>query len=290
MKDKSYLALSNAALRAMESYYPKDERLFYDRVSYYLLPPLWKLFLKFMKFSFLRRLLNSMREKQMPGVIGNLLYRTKFIDEILKENINENIEQVLILGAGFDTRAYRIEGIQDIIFYEVDCPETSFKKKERLKKLYKDIPQNVNLLSIDFEENKLEEKIKKSNFNKNKKTLVIWEGVTQYIDKEALNNVLDYLSSIKSESKLLFTYIKKEIIDGSNRSEIDQNIISFAEKMGSPWKTGINRAEIEELLENKGLILLKDVGAKDYKKLYSHLTKREINVYNGERLAYVEVK
>jgi O-methyltransferase involved in polyketide biosynthesis len=148
----------------------------------------------------------------------------------------------------------------------------------------------VNLLSIDFEENKLEEKMKKSNFNKNKKTLVIWEGVTQYIDKEALNNVLDYLSSIKSESKLLFTYIKKEIIDGSNRSEIDQNIISFAEKMGSPWKTGINRAEIEELLENKGLILLKDVGAKDYKKLYSHLTKREINVYNGERLAYVEVK
>jgi methyltransferase (TIGR00027 family) len=290
MKDKSYLALSNAALRAMESYYPKDERLFYDRVSYYLLPPLWKLFLKFMKFSFLRRLLNSMREKQMPGVIGNLLYRTKFIDEILKENINENIEQVLILGAGFDTRAYRLEGIQDIIFYEVDCPETIFKKKERLKKLYKDIPQNVNLLSIDFEENKLEEKMKKSNFNKNKKTLVIWEGVTQYIDKEALNNVLDYLSSIKSESKLLFTYIKKEIIDGSNRSEIDQNIISFAEKMGSPWKTGINRAEIEELLENKGLILLKDVGAKDYKKLYSHLTKREINVYNGERLAYVEVK
>jgi methyltransferase (TIGR00027 family) len=226
----------------------------------------------------------------MPGVIGNLLYRTKFIDEILKENINENIEQVLILGAGFDTRAYRLEGIQYIIFYEVDCPETIFKKKERLKKLYKDIPQNVNLLSIDFEENKLEEKMKKSNFNKNKKTLVIWEGVTQYIDKEALNNVLDYLSSIKSESKLLFTYIKKEIIDGSNRSEIDHNIISFAEKMGSPWKTGINPAEIEELLENRSLKLLKDVGAKDYKKLYSHLTKREINVYNGERLAYVEVK
>jgi len=287
MKDISYSALSNAALRAAESYYPEDERLFYDRIAFYLLPPLWKLFLKLMKFSPLREMIFSKRDREMPGVIGNLLYRTKYIDDVLKENLKE-IEQLLILGSGFDTRAYRFDGVEKLKVFEVDHPQTISKKRKGLKKLYKKIPDHVRLVEIDFDKKKLEEVLLDNNFAFNKKTLVIWEGVTQYIEQKSVDKIFDFFADLETGSKILFSYVKKEIVDGSDRSEVDQQIISFVEEMGLDWKTGIESSKIETILNDNGLNLIEDVGREEYKKRYSHLTSREINIYAGERIVYAE--
>jgi len=287
MKDISYSALSNAALRAAESYYPEDERLFYDRTAFYLLPPLWKLFLKLMKFSPLREMIYSKRDKEMPGVIGNLLYRTKYIDDVLKENLKE-IEQLLILGSGFDTRAYRFDGVEKLKVFEVDHPQTISKKRKGLKKLYKKIPDHVRLGEIDFDKKKLEEVLLDNNFAFNKKTLVIWEGVTQYIEQKSVDKIFDFFAELETGSKILFSYVKKGIVDGSDRSEVDQQIISFVEEMGLDWKTGIESSKIETILNDNGLNLIEDVGREEYKKRYSHLTSREINIYAGERIVYAE--
>lgn len=93
MKDKSYSALSNAALRAAESYYPEDERLFYDEAAFNLMPPLWKLFLKLMKFAPLREMIFSKRDKEMgsPWKTG---FKSIEIKEILKSRGLELIEDV----------------------------------------------------------------------------------------------------------------------------------------------------------------------------------------------------
>jgi len=287
MKDISYSALSNAALRAAESYYPEDERLFYDRIAFYLLPPLWKLFLKLMKFSPLREMIFSKRDREMPGVIGNLLYRTKYIDDVLKENLKD-IEQLLILGSGFDTRAYRFDGVEKLKVFEVDHPQTISKKRKGLKKLYKKIPDHVRLVEIDFDKKKLEEVLLDNNFAFNKKTLVIWEGVTQYIEQKSVDKIFDFFAELETGSKILFSYVKKGIVDGSDRSEVDQQIISFVEEMGLDWKTGIESSKIETILNDNGLNLIEDVGREEYKKRYSHLTSREINIYAGERIVYAE--
>ncbi len=289
MKDKSYSALSNAALRAAESYYPEDERIFYDEAAFQIMPPLWKLFLKLMKFAPLREMIFSKRDKEMPGVIGNLLYRTRYIDDILKENIEE-MEQILILGAGFDTRALRIEGIERLNVFEVDLPQIISKKKKGLKNIYQELPEHLRLVEIDFEERSLKEVLLKNNFDENKKTFVIWEGVTQYLEKEAVDKVFDYFAELKSESRVLFTYIIKEVVAGSERSQADQKIIDFVKEMGSPWKTGFKSTEIEEALKSRGLELIEDLGRDEYKKRYSHLTKREISIYDGERIAYAVKK
>lgn len=289
MKDKSYSALSNAALRAAESYYPDDERLFNDEAAFHLMPPLWKLFLKLMKFAPLREMIFSKRDKETPGVIGNLLYRTKYIDDILRDNLEE-MEQLLILGAGFDTRALRIEGIERLKVFEVDHPQTIFKKKKGLKNIYQKLPEHLSLVEIDFENKDLKEVLAENNFDKSKKTLVIWEGVTQYLEKEAVDKILDYFTELKSGSRVLFTYIKKEVLADSERSQADQKIIDFVKEMGSPWKTGFKSTEIEEILKSRGLELIEDVGRAEYQKMYSHLTKREISIYDGERTAYAVKK
>ena len=289
MKDKSYSALSNAALRAAESYYPEDERLFYDEAAFQIMPPLWKLFLKLMKFAPLREMIFSKRDKEMPGVIGNLLYRTKYIDDILRENLEE-MEQILILGAGFDTRALRIEGIESLKVFEVDHPQTISQKKKGLKNIYQEIPEHLSLVEIDFEERNLKEVLLKNDFDQSRKTFVIWEGVTQYLEKEAVDRILDYFAELKSGSRVLFTYIKKEVLAASERSQADQKIIDFVKEKGSPWKTGFKSIEIEDILKFRGLELIEDVGRAEYQKRYSDLTKREISIYDGERIVYAAKK
>jgi len=288
MSKKQFSALSVASLRGMESYYPENERLFYDRISIHLMPPLWKVFLKLMRISFLRKLIFSKREKQMPGVIGNLLYRTRYIDDILKKNIEQGVKQILILGAGFDTRAYRIKG-KDVDYFEVDHPEICDLKEKQLEKVFSRVPDIVSLISIDFDKQDLKKVIKHSGFMKNKKTLVIWEGVTQYISKQAVANVLNFVKSFKSGSRMVFTYIKKDIIERKSLSKIDQKVLSFTDKIGTPWIFGINHRQIEKYLKEKGYKLIEDVGAEEYKEKYPFSKKRNLNIYYGERVAYAEV-
>jgi len=242
-----------------------------------------------MKFAPLREMIFSKRDKEMPGVIGNLLYRTKYIDDILRDNLEE-MEQILILGAGFDTRALRIEGIDSLKVFEVDHPQTISKKKKGLKNIYQELPEHLRLIKIDFKKRALKEVLQENNFDISKKTFVIWEGVTQYLEKEAVDRILDYFAELKSGSRVLFTYIKKEVLAASERSQADQKIIDFVKERGSPWKTGFKSIEIEDILKSRGLELIEDVGRAEYHKRYSHLTKREISIYDGERTAYAVKK
>ncbi len=289
MENKSFSAISNAALRAMDSFYPEKDRLFNDKIAYKLLPPLWKLFVWFMKISFLREMIYKIRNKQMPGVIANLIYRTKYIDDLLNENLKQNIEQVLILGSGFDTRAYRFKS-EKVIYFEVDHPDTMKLKKERVKKhLDKQIDQ-VEFIAVDFEKNEMKEIIDKSSFNKKKKTLVIWEGVTQYINAEAVDNVFDYVSTFQSGSKIIFTYIKKGVIDGTESTELDEKILSYTEEKGSTWIFGIDEEKIADYVKKRGFFLKGDVGADYYYQRYSKLIERDLKSYHGERTAYAQLR
>jgi len=289
MKNKSFSAISNAALRAMDSFYPEEDRLFNDKIAYKLLPPLWKFFVWIMKISFLREMIYKIRNKQMPGVIANLIYRTRYIDDLLIENLKQDIEQVLILGSGFDTRPYRFKS-EKVIYFEVDHPDTMKIKKERIKKHLDKQNYNVEFITVDFEKDNLSEKIDKSSFDKNKKTLVIWEGVTQYINAEAVDNVFDFISTFQSGSKLIFTYVKKGIIDGSKRTELDEKILSYTEEKGSTWIFGIDEEKIADFVNERGFFLKGDVGADYYQQRYSKLIERDLKSYHGERTAYAQLK
>lgn len=289
MKNKSFSAISNAALRAMDSFYPEEDRLFNDKIAYKLLPPLWKLFVWFMKISFLREMIYKIRNKQMPGVIANLIYRTRYIDDLLEENLKKDIKQVLILGSGFDTRAYRFRA-ENVIYFEVDHPDTMKLKKERVKKHFKNQSDNVEFIAIDFEKDDMKEIIDKSSFNEKKKTLVIWEGVTQYISADAVDNVFDYVSTFEPGSKIIFTYIKKSVIDGTKRTELDEKILSYTEAKDSSWIFGIDEGKIADFVKERGFFLKGDVGADYYQQRYSKLIERDLKSYHGERTAYAQLK
>ncbi|MEJ2614558.1 MAG: SAM-dependent methyltransferase [Ignavibacteriaceae bacterium] len=278
MKNKSgNTAHGAAAFRLIEQYEPEDKRLFNDPVIYHLTNSILRFILK---SEFMRNYYVHLSDKMIPGIVGAQICRTKFIDEKTSQ-VLKDVEQILILGAGLDTRALRIEGIEQKVTYEIDLPEIQKYKKRKLIKFYRKLPASVNYIPVDFNEMKTETALSKTSFDYNKRTLVIFEAVIQYMNSDAVNEVFNFLSKLSNNSYLLFTYVLRDVIERKN--ETAKKLMDWSDKHNCPFLFGINQTEIESFLKNYNLDILEDVGAEFYQEKYLKPVNRNILILEGER-------
>jgi len=287
---ESFAGIATAATRVVEMYFPEDQRLFNDPFALKLLPFGWQVVFRLVYLPGLRHAVLALRERRMPGTLGAILCRTRYIDDVLRKSLAEGLEQLVILGAGFDTRAYRIDGMDQIQVFEIDLPGTRDMKEIRLEKVLGAVPENVNLIGMDFDQQNLDDILSATDFNKAKKTLFIWEGVTQYITAEAVDRTLKFVSGVSGNgSAIIFTYVRKEIIDGTDRPEWFEPFLSFARMVGSPMIFGLNQGNLEQYLSDRGFILISDIGADEFQELYLKPLHRELSVIDLERVALAKV-
>jgi methyltransferase (TIGR00027 family) len=265
-----------AAFRLIEQYEPEDKRLFNDPVIYHLTNSILRFILK---SEFMRNYYVHLSDKMIPGIVGAQICRTKFIDEKTSQ-VLKDVEQILILGAGLDTRALRIEGIEQKVTYEIDLPEIQKYKKRKLIKFYRKLPASVNYIPVDFNEMKTETALSKTS-DYNKRTLVIFEAVIQYMNSDAVNEVFNFLSKLSNNSYLLFTYVLRDVIERKN--ETAKKLMDWSDKHNCPFLFGINQTEIESFLKNYNLDILEDVGAEFYQEKYLKPVNRNILILDGER-------
>jgi methyltransferase (TIGR00027 family) len=288
---ESFAGVATSATRVIELYYPEDKRLFKDPFALKLLPFWWRVFFRLLYLPGLRSLILSLRERRMPGTLGALLCRVRYIDDVLRRSLEEGIEQLVILGAGFDSRAYRIPGIDQVQVFEVDLPGTRKLKQNRIEKVLGAVPENVTLIGMNFDKQNLDDILVSAGYQKGKRTLFIWEGVTQYITAEAVNNTLKFVSGESGVgSEIIFTYVRQGLIDGTDRPEWFHGFASFARRVGSPMIFGLDQVELEQYLSDHGLKLIDDVGAAEFQDLYLRQLGREMSVFDGERVALAQVK
>jgi len=286
----SRTACGTAVGRAIESYRAEKDRLFEDCFAMGFLPVKYRAIVRLLQVPVLGAALLAMRERQVPGIMGNLLCRTRFIDDTFRDTVARGFEQVVILGAGFDSRAYRIPGTSRIRVFEVDHPATQDLKRERIERMHNELASHVTFVPIDFERQELGEVIAAAGFRTGAKTFFIWEGVTQYIAAEAVDSTFRYVSHAGAlGSRIVFTYIHRGLIDGSVRMEGAQKLISELERQGEPWGFGIDPAELSQYLAARGLKLVEDVGARDYRTRYLDPIGRAMDIFEGERVAVAEV-
>ena len=270
-----------ALLRAIEAARPETERLFDDPISRRLVPGIWRAFL----LPGLGDLLVALTEKRGPGALGNLYCRTRYIDDALRRALAGGLEQVVILGAGFDCRAYRIPGIERTRVFEVDLPAPQHLKQERLQVAFGKLPVHVTFIPIDFNRQNLNGELAAAGFRTNARTFFVWEGVTQYITAEAVDLTFRYVARAgASGSEIAFTYIHRGIIDGYARSELDETLMSLARQGGSPWIFGLDPAELPPYLDRRGLALVEEVWAPDYRQRYLEPIGRQIDIFDGEHV------
>ena len=283
---ESFAGVATSATRVIELYVPEDKRLFDDPYALKLLPFGWRVVFKFFFLPGLRDVVLALRERRMPGSLGSILCRTRYIDDVLKKSLADGFEQVVFLGAGFDSRAYRIAGMEQVKVFEVDLPGTEALKQKRLERVLGAIPENVTLVGIDFDRQNLEDVLAKAGFQTGKRTLFIWEGVTQYLTAEAVNSTLEFVARVSGAgSAIVFTYVRQGIIAGTGGPQWFHQFAKMAARIGSPLVFGLDPAELQNYLAERGLKLVADVGAADYQERYLKPLGRELNVFAGERAA-----
>ena len=288
---ESFAGMATAATRVIELYVPEKQRLFDDPYALSLLPAGWQILLRLAYLPGLRQVLLSLRERRMPGSLGAILCRTRYIDDVLKRSLAAGLEQVAIFGAGFDSRAYRIDGMDQVHVFEIDLPGSIAMKQKRLEKVLGRLPKFVTYTGLDFDHQSLGAALREAGFRPDRTTLFIWEGVTQYLTAEAVDDTLRTVASSAAQgSAIVFTYVRRGLIDGSERPEWFQPLLSIASRLGSPMVFGLKPDDLEPYLVERGFELCEDVGAADYQRRYLQPLGRQLNVFDGERAAYAAVQ
>lgn len=279
----SQTAQGTAAARAVESRRLGEDRLFEDIFARGFLKPFLRGLVDLLRLPGIGPLLLELHERQFPGAMGKHLCRTRFIDDALRDALEEGLDQVVILGAGFDSRAYRIPGVDGTRFFEVDNPTTQAWKQKCLKRMLGSLPSQVTFVPIDFDRQELDDAMAEADFRTGGKVFFIWEGVSQYITAEAVDATFRYISrAAAAGSRTAFTYVRRDIVDGSARSEGTQRFLSHLERLGEPWIFGIDPAEIAGYLSARGLELVDQVGPSEYRTRYLDPLGRQMNVFDGE--------
>jgi len=263
----SATAEGNAALRAAEWLRPEDERVCYDQFARRFLG------LRFgvvVRSRLLTRIALWYAERIIPGAANSLVARTRYIDDYLKQCIADGIEQLVILGAGYDSRAYRFDELRPRIrVFEVDHPDTQQAKIQKVKRIFGSLPSHVTYVGLDLDEKKLGEGLLKASYRKDKKTLFIWEGVTVYLTPEAVDETLAFVAGNSGKgSSIIFDYAFQFALDATSDSEEAKKWRKAYERRGEPPKFALKEDEVEEFLSKRGFYQVKSVSMESLENVY----------------------
>jgi methyltransferase (TIGR00027 family) len=221
-KNPSKTAETIAVVRVSESRKPEDERVCYDPYAIRFIsqevldfaahnPEKYKAFV-------------ARNERLVPGASNSIVARVRFFDDIVKSSINDGLEQLVILGAGYDTRAYRIEGLDKVKVLEVDHPATQSIKIEKITEIFSSLHDHVTYVPTDLEVDEFGQRLLERGYNKSLKTLFIMEGILMYLSPEIVEEILSFIVHNSGKgSAILFDYIPLSVVEGTCELEAGQN-------------------------------------------------------------------
>lgn len=284
-------AVSTAVLRALERYVAPPQRLFDDPLARPLCGPLLSALLSPFALRPLRGWVFRRSERRAPGAIGVLLCRFAYLDDVLRESLADGVRSVVILGAGLDSRAYRVPGVAAARVFEVDHPSVVEVKKTRLQRHLGTLPSHVHFVPLDFETLDLATALAASGFDPATRTLFLWEGVSQYISRTALDDTLRFVGGSAPGSRLAFSYVLQRFIDDRSAFPELSGLWDSACKGDDPlWKSGLHPEDVAEVLAGFGLHVCEEVGAAEHVARYLTPRGRSLGVCEIERIVLAEVQ
>lgn len=261
-KQSSMTAAGIALARAIESEKPADERVCYDPYARQFVPG-WMYHI----FGFFIR--SGYAERRGPGVNGFLLARERYIDDVLQNYLNEGIQQVIILGAGYDSRAYRFDLSGRVKTFEVDHPATQADKKEKVRRVFGKIPEHVTYVPVDFITQTLSERLPASGYEPGLTSLFIWQGVSMYLTAEAVDATLEFVVNNSAPgSAIVFDYLYQAVLDGIQKHIEVSNMRRYRLMTGEGLTFGIPEGWVGEFLQERGFRGVKDINTTELKAAY----------------------
>ena len=223
------------------------------------------------KIPLLRKLAPLMAERLLPGSYWFEMARVKHMDGVLRRELAAGVRQVVILGAGFDSRAYRFaDRLAGTPTFEVDHPVTAAVKRARVRRILGRLPRHVRYVDADLSvAGELEKRLAKAGYRRGLRTLVIWSGVTPYIPEDGVDAVLRWLARAAAPgSSIVFDYAYREAVEGTGFFYGAPQLRRRVAEGGEPLRFGVDRECMPGFLEARGLELLSDLGPDQLERRY----------------------
>jgi methyltransferase (TIGR00027 family) len=257
-KQSSITASGIAIVRAVESEKPEGVRICYDPYAVKFLNPL---------FYFIN---TGYAERSGPGVQGFLVARARFMDDILQDCLDQSLQQLVILGAGYDSRAYRFEQLtQEVRVFEVDHPTTQRVKINKVRKVFGKLTAHVSYVNIDFNTQTLEQRLPEYGYDERLNTLFIWEGVVMYLTQQAVDDTLSFICHHSPpSSQVIFDYIYTALLEGTVRHGEVSRMRRVRRFSGEGLTFAIPEGTVQEFLEKRGFTHVVDISSQDLHDRY----------------------
>lgn len=189
--------------------------------------------------------------------------RTRLIDDTITDELPA-VSQVLILGAGYDSRAYRLPGMRERAVFEVDHPDTQAIKRRALTRLGRTLSERVHLVPVVFGRDDVATQLAAAGFVDGLRTLVLWEGTTNYLNNHAVDGTFAFVSgAVGSGSPVLFTYVHAGLLDATVSFEGGPTTMRSVQKTGEPMTFGFNPAGVPGYLTERGFDLEWDLAVSE---------------------------
>jgi len=272
---------------AIEQHFPEGARIINDDLACQILPFGVRAYVWLMRFSSARDWMVRAAERKASGVWAMVMCRKRYIDDKVAEAAVGQTETVVNLGAGFDTQAYRLPALAKVPVWEVDQADNIDAKRLRLRKVFGEVPAHVTLVSIDFDRQDLGVVLASHGYAADTKTFFIWEGVTQYLTEVGIQTTLDFLAKALAGSRLAFTYVRKDFIDGKllyGREYLYKKML-LKDKI---WLFGMDPEGVADYLGVYGWRVLEHLGYEELAERYVKPTGRKLASMPLERMIYAE--
>lgn len=226
------------------------------------------------------------------GQVGSVLCRARFAEEALERAVHDGARQYIILGAGFDTFAMRRPDLlEKISVIEVDHPAMQAVKRRRLAEMGFEAPSSLHFAAVDFSKEDLLHALSGTVYDPSLPAFFSWLGVTYYLERHDLSNVLRSLSeSAAPTSRLAFDYLDTEVFHPDAAAPQAQELQGKLRSLGEPMKTGLDPATLDKELIETGWRLRCNLSPTEIRERYFRECAADLRPGRYLHLALAEIE
>lgn len=233
---------------------------------------------------------DAVQDPEAARGIRMMMVRTRFIDACVKRAVAAGAKQLVILGAGLDTRPYRFrELLSDVRVFEVDRPETQSWKRQRVQEVLGEAPPNLAYVAIDFDKQDLSEALSRAGCDAALRTLFIWEGVTMYLPEAAVTATLRLVASYAPGSSIVFDFVYRWVarylatVDVDRIPEERRRVVERLRSIQGeePFQFAMPDGGEREFLEQAGLEAGEPLSVRGEAAVQQYLTRRDGSIVGG---------
>jgi methyltransferase (TIGR00027 family) len=214
-----------------------------------------------------------------PSIRKAIVLRARYMDDYSRRSLQDGFEQVVLLGAGYDSRFLRIKEFRSIRIFELDLESTQQIKKALTRRLCGGLPENVTYVSLDFSKDSVRQKLMAAGFQKEKRTLFIWEGVTLFLNEAILAETLGHLVEMGKGNRVVFDFVPPELVDDATDYQGNRKLIQLCAAIKEPLTFGCRPEKMKEILKGVGLDKINIVSMREANRIYSGTDKIEDSYY-----------